>query len=56
MESKVCSKCKKEKPIKKFAIGARFLRNTVCNDCQNDYVKARFHKTAPWLEDWIYKD
>ena len=55
-QSKICAKCGKEKSITRFSIGASFVRNSVCKDCQSSYVLERYHRTAPWYEDWIYRD
>lgn len=55
-ETKVCSKCGKEKPLDKFAIGAKFNRHSFCTTCQYEMQKQRESKNKQfWLEDWIYQ-
>ena len=57
-ETKVGSRCGKEKPLERFPVGTSLKRGARCYDCVNEVTKQcqNRHNDMPWYDDWILKD
>ena len=53
METKICTKCGKEKPIEEFGWRnkAKGTRRADCKECHSNYVKTQYHKRKDFIRD-----
>ena len=53
METKICSKCKRELPIDQFHFRdkAKGTRRSDCKECHNGYVKIKYSERQKEIED-----
>ena len=59
METKICSKCKIEKPIEMFYLSDRIKRKARCKECKNttqkEYIERNKDKVAKCKKEWYEK-
>jgi len=52
MNTKICTKCRKELPLTSFYSRGNGRYRSECKECHNNYVKEQYHKRKETIDDF----